>query len=66
MQGRIEGAVLDLKDLVGAALDGVGDGLSMSRAEHKRPEDQHVESSLNHLGLERGWASWHVLLSTTD
>jgi hypothetical protein len=58
--------VLDLKDLIRAPLNGVGDGLSMSGAQHKCLEDQHVQSTLNHLGLERGLASWHILLSMID
>ena len=58
--------MLDLKDLIRTPLDGMGDGLSMSGAQHKCLEDQHVQSSLNHLGLERGLASWHILLLMVD
>src|SRR5207244_3154585 len=59
VQGRIEGSVLDLQHVFGAALDRVCDGLAVSRSEDERLEDQHVQGALDHFGLERRLTSWH-------
>src|SRR5271170_5462148 len=40
-------------------LDGVRDGVAMSRAKHQSLQDQHVERSLDHFTLQRGFAPWH-------
>ncbi len=53
-----------LKDLLRAAFDGVGDGLSMGGARHQRAENQHIQSSLDHLRLKGRFA--HTLLSMID
>ena len=39
---------------------------TMGRPEDQRLENQHVQGSLDHLGLERGFASWHVFVSMID
>jgi hypothetical protein len=66
MQCRIEGTMLHLKDLFRAPLDRMGDRLSMSGTQDKRPEDQHVQGSLEHFGLQGRLASWHALMSVID
>jgi hypothetical protein len=38
----------------------------MGGAQDKCLEDQHVQGSLNHLGLERRLASWHIRMSMID
>jgi hypothetical protein len=58
--------MFDLQHVLRASLDRVGDCLAVSRAKYKRPEDQHVQGSLNHLGLKRGWAFRHIVLSMID
>src|SRR5688572_18600368 len=60
VQGRIKGAVLDLQNVLGAALDRVCDGLAVGRSEYERLEDQHVEGPLDHFGLQRRLTSWHT------
>jgi hypothetical protein len=58
--------MLDLQNIVRAALNRVGDGLSMGWAHDKRLEDEHVQGSLDHFGLQRRFASRHVVLSMID
>lgn len=66
MQGRVERSVFHLKHLVRAPFYGVCDCLAMGGAKHECLEDQHVQGSLNHLRLERGLASRHIVLSMID
>src|SRR6266508_654449 len=52
MQGRVERSVFNLKHLVGAPLDGVGDSLTMGGTKHECLEDQHVQGTLDMLILQ--------------
>ena len=54
-QGRIERPVFHLKDILRAALDGVGDGLAIGGTKHECREDEHVQGPLDHFGLEGHW-----------
>src|SRR5687768_5262635 len=60
MEGRVERSVFNLEHLLRAPLNRVGDCLAMSRSRHECSKNQHVQGTLNHLGLQRGPASWHV------
>ena len=53
MQRWVERAVFNLKHFVRAPLYGVGYRLAMCGAKDECLKDQHVQGSLNHLGLER-------------
>jgi hypothetical protein len=66
MERRIEGTVLHLEHVVRPSLDGLGDGLAVGGTEDQGPQDQHVQRSLNHLGLQGRMASRHSLLSMID
>jgi hypothetical protein len=46
--------MLHLQDVVGCALDAVRDGMPMRRRKLHRPQDQHIECSLQHLAVFRG------------
>ena len=54
MEGRVERPVLDLQDLVGAARDGVRDGVAVGRPGLQRLQHEEIESSLKQVGVERG------------
>ena len=56
--------MFNLEDILGPALDGMGDGVAVGRAQHQRPEDQHVQSPLEHLAFQRRLASWHPIQYT--
>jgi hypothetical protein len=60
MQGGIEKTVFDLQDILRPSLDGMRYGVSVGRAQNQRPEDQHVQRSLEHFAFERRLASWHM------
>jgi hypothetical protein len=45
--------MFNLKHLVRAPLNSVGDCLAMGCAKDERLEDQHVQGSLDHVGLGR-------------
>lgn len=66
MQGRVQRAMFHLQHVVGAALDGMGDGLAMGGTEQEGLKDQHVQGSLNHFGLEGRGASRHTVMSMID
>ncbi len=51
----------NLEDILRTVLNGVRDRVTVGRAKDKRPEDQHIESSLEHLTLQGGLTPWHVL-----
>ena len=46
VERRIQRPLLHLQHVVGAALDGLGDGVAVGRAEPQGPQDQHVERAL--------------------
>src|SRR5262249_30422753 len=46
MERGVERTVFDLQDVVGGALDVLGDLMSMRAAEEQGAEDQHIERSL--------------------
>ncbi len=52
MKRRIERTVLDLKDFVRTALDGVRDGVAVGWAEDKRLQDQQIEGSLKYFPFQ--------------
>ena len=64
MQGGVERAVFDLEDIPGPSLDGMRDGVSVGRAQNQRPEDQHVQCSLEHFALQWRFASSHFIQYT--
>ncbi|SPE42938.1 hypothetical protein SBA3_730007 [Candidatus Sulfopaludibacter sp. SbA3] len=66
MQGWVERSVFDLKHVLRTPLDSVGDCLAMGGTQDQCLEDQHVQGSLNHLGLEGRLASRHLLVSIID
>jgi hypothetical protein len=66
VERRIQGSVFHLEHVVGLPLDDLGDGLAMGGTEDQRSQDQHVQRSLHHLGLQRRMASRHSLLSMID
>jgi hypothetical protein len=41
-------------------LNGMRDGVTVGWAEDECLKDQHIEGSLQHLTLKRGFAPWHV------
>lgn len=64
MQSRVQRAVLNLKDFFRSMLDRVGDGVPMGGSQDQRLQHQHIESSLEHLGLKRRLTSGHVFQYT--
>jgi hypothetical protein len=49
VQCGVQRPLLDLKNVVGVSLDGVGDGVPVRRSQEQRPKDQHVEGTLQEL-----------------
>ena len=45
--------MLDLENIVGTLLDGVGDGVAVRRPERQRFQDQQIERALEQLALHR-------------
>jgi hypothetical protein len=61
MESRIEGAVLDLKNIFRTVFDRVRDGVPVRRAERQRLEHEDIERSLEHVPLDgRTAALWHL------
>ena len=58
--------MFDLKHVLRTPFDGVGDCLAMGGTKDQCLEDQHVQGSLDHLGLEGRLASRHGLMSIID
>ncbi len=56
--------MLYLKNIFRAALDHVGDSVPVSRTQHQRLQDKHVQSALQQVSLKR-WCSpfWHTKAS---
>ena len=50
MQGGIQRAVLHLQEFIGGPLDVLPDLVTVSRSVEKRPQDEHVERSLEEPG----------------
>ena len=51
VQRGVQRPLLDLQDVVGVSLDGMGDGMPMRRPEEQGPQDQHVQRALQ--GIRR-------------
>src|SRR5438093_1693727 len=49
MQRRVQGALLHLEHILGAALDGLGDCMAVSGSQPQRAEDQQVQRALQEL-----------------
>src|SRR5579872_1708506 len=61
VQRRIERAMLDLQDRIGAMFDHVRDGVTVRRAQDERLKDQQVQRALQQIRLQRRCASFcHV------
>ncbi len=52
MESGVKGAVFDLKHIVGAALDRVGDGVAVGGSGQESLEDEEVEGALEHLAVK--------------
>jgi hypothetical protein len=57
VQRRVQRTVLNLEDVVGAMLDGMGDRMTVSRSKDKCLQNQHVQRALQHFALKRGFAA---------
>ncbi len=56
--------MFNLQNFFGAALNGMRDGVTVRRAENERLQDQHIESSLQHLAAQGGFTFGHAFQST--
>jgi len=67
VEGRVQRAMFNLEDFVGAVFDDMGDGMAMSRTEEKRLQDQKIEGALKEVGFERrGSALGHCEKSSPE
>ena len=61
VERRIERPVLYLENVFRAVLDGVSDGMPVSRSGYESLQDEQVERALQHLALQRiGIADGHA------
>jgi hypothetical protein len=56
VESRVERAVFHLKDIVGPALDRVGDGVTMGGSGEESLKNEKVKSTLEHLAIKRAHA----------